>query len=466
MSSKSSLIKKEKIQSSINSFFPEYLRETVNDPGFDEMIRGLSSEKIKKAYNAVFGRISSRVKAVIDTCIHCGLCADSCQWYLSNDKDPTYAPVAKMRMTAWELIRRQGNVNPEFVKNCARIVFTECNICHRCSMYCPFGLDITFVIGLVRRFCYLLGVFGQRQIDQAQSHIVTQNQVWLSQNDWIDSILWREEEAAPDFKNIRIPIDKEGADIIFYPLGAEPKTTTEHIDRFARIMQVAGVNWTVTSKEPWDCSNMSMFVRDLSTMQRIIKGLYENAARLRVKRIVITECGHALFAITNMGPSLLGFKELPFEILHSVEFYHELITTGRLKLDPSKKINEPVTLHDPCNIIRRRGLSEKVRYVANILCKDFREMNPNREHNFCCNAGGGLAALAQWTSHKAKGNLIKAEQILRTGAKIVLTPCHNCHRGISDIIKYWNIDAKAKYFDEFISKAMIIPDEIKEEAKV
>jgi len=440
--------------------FSEYIREKVNDPGLDETVKKLTPEKIQKAYNSVFGKISSRVKAIIETCMHCGLCAEACQWYLSNDKDPTYAPVAKMRMTAWELINRKGQVDPEFIKQCARIVFTECNICHRCSMYCPFGLDITFIIGLVRRMCFLLGVMPQRQLDQAQAHIVTQNQVWLSQNDWIDTLLWREEEGGPEFKNLRIPIDKEGAEIIFYPLGAEPKTTTEHIDRFAKIMQVAGVDWTMSSRDTWDCSSMSMFVRDFATMQRIVKGLFENAARLKVKRIVLTECGHATFAVAGMTPPMLGYKELPFDVLHAGEFYYELITSGRLKLDPNKKIKEPVTLHDPCNIIRRKGISDKIRYVANVLCEDFREMYPNKEHNFCCNAGGGLAALAQWTAHKAKGNRIKVEQILRTGAKIVLTPCHNCHRGIGDIIKYWKLDAKAKYFDEYITKAMIIPDEL------
>lgn len=282
-------VKKEEKQQVISKYFPEYVRDVINDPGLDEMVQKLTPEKIEKAYKAVFGKLSSRIRAIVETCMHCGLCAEACQWYLSNDKDPTYAPVAKMRMTVWELINRKGKVDPEFVKLCARIVFTECNICHRCSMYCPFGLDITFIIGMVRRFCFLLGVVPQRMMDQAQAHMVTLNQVWLSQNDWIDSLLWREEEGAPDFKNLRIPIDKEGAEIIWFPLGAEPKTGYYHIDRFAKIMQVAGVDWTMSSSECWDSSSMAMFIRDFSTMQRIVKGLYENAARLRAKRLVLTE---------------------------------------------------------------------------------------------------------------------------------------------------------------------------------
>jgi Fe-S oxidoreductase len=273
----------------ISKDFKEYVRDVIPDKGLDDTIAGLTPEKIEKVIKSVIGGRSARIKAVMNTCIHCGLCAEACQWYLSYDKDPTYAPVAKMRMTIWEMIRRDGKVDAEFIKQCARIVFTECNICHRCSMYCPYGLDITFIIGMVRRICFLLGVIPQRQLDQAQAHIATQNQVWLSENDWLDAVQFIEEESGADYIDLRVPIDKEGAEVMFLPLGAEPKTGTYHIERTAKIMLVAGVNWTVPGQGTWDCSSMSMFVRDLVTMQRIVRGLYENAARLRIKTMMLTE---------------------------------------------------------------------------------------------------------------------------------------------------------------------------------
>jgi heterodisulfide reductase subunit C len=282
-------IKKEEKEKIVSKDFPEYIREDIKDPGLDESIKKLTPEKIEKVINAVIGKKSSRIKAIIETCMHCGLCAEACQWYLSNDKDPTYAPVAKMRMTIWELINRKGKVDAEFIKQCARIVFTECNICHRCSMYCPFGLDITFIIGMVRRICFLLGVIPQRMFEMNQAFMATLNQVWISQNDYIDALLWREEEGAPEIKDFRIPIDKEGAEVIWFPLAAEPKSGFYHIDRIAKIMQVAGVNWTMCSKDGWDSSNMPMFIRDFVTMQRIVKGLFENTSRLRASRIVLTE---------------------------------------------------------------------------------------------------------------------------------------------------------------------------------
>lgn len=275
----------------ISKYFKEYIREPIADPGLDETVKRLTPEKIKKAIDSVINlrKNSARFLAPLETCIHCGLCAEACQWYLSNDKDPTYAPVAKVRMTLWEMIKREGNVDAEFIKQCARIVFTECNICHRCSMYCPYGLDITYQIGMVRRICFLLGVVPQFQLDQDHSYAATLNQVWLSQNDWLDSIQWQEEEAGTELKNLRIPIDKEGAEIIWFPLGAEPKTGVYHIARIAKIMNVAGIDWTVASQDGWDSANMGMFIRDFVTQNRIVRGLFENAFRLRAKRIVLTE---------------------------------------------------------------------------------------------------------------------------------------------------------------------------------
>ena len=194
-----------------------------------------------------------------------------------------------MRMTIWEILKRKGKVDAEFIKQTAQIVFTECNICHRCSMYCPFGLDVTFIIGLVRRICFLLNVVPQRQIDQDHAQAATLNQVWYSQNDWRDTVQWQEEEGAGVIKNLRIPIDKEGAEIMWLPLGAEPKTGTYHIERVSKIMNVAGVDWTVPSREVWDSSNMAMFLRDFTTMNRIVRGLFDNACRLRIKRMILTE---------------------------------------------------------------------------------------------------------------------------------------------------------------------------------
>jgi len=425
----------------VSDYFPEYVREKVEDPGIDEKIKKLTPEKIEKTINGVLGRLSARMKLAIETCIHCGLCANACHHYLSRDKNPTYAPVSKVKMTLWEMIKRKGKVSPEFIRDCARIAFTECNMCHRCSLYCPFGIDIAFLIGQVRRICFLLGVVPYILMDYEYSLASTLTQLWIPQPDWIDSLQWMEEETSADIEDFQVPFNKEGFDVLFVTLGTEPARAPQYIQIIGKIMYYARINWSYSLK---DYANMSMFVQDYFVMQRIVREVFEEAVKLRAKRIVVTECGHATFALCKAAPPLLGYKELPFEVLHATEFYYELLKTEKLKV--KKKIKEPVTLQDPCNLVRKKGAGEKLRYLINEMCEDFREMYPNKEHNFCCNAGGGIiAAGSPWKKTRVESNKIKAEQIKETGAKIVIAPCHNCHVGIHDILKAYNIDAEVKF---------------------
>jgi Fe-S oxidoreductase len=139
------------------------------------------------------------------------------------------------------------------------------------------------------------------------------------------------------------------------------------------------------------------------------------------------------------------------------------VTTGKIEIDKKKKIKGPITIQDPCNLVRLRGAANKLRYLVHTTCEDVVEMYPNREHNFCCNAGGGGAAIGPpWRGILVEGNKIKARQIEETGAKFISTPCHNCYTGINNIIKGYHLNVKAMFMDELITETMVIPEKLKE----
>ena len=100
--------------------------------------------------------------------------------------------------------------------------------------------------------------------------------------------------------------------------------------------------------------------------------------------MVVTECGHAYRATVIEGPYWAGIKsgQTPVESLHYVEWIADALRTGKLKIDPSKKIKEPVTYQDSCNYIRNAGLANIPREIMSYIAEDFREMKPCREHNF------------------------------------------------------------------------------------
>lgn len=163
-----------------------------------------------------------------------------------------------------------------------------------------------------------------------------------------------------------------------------------------------------------------------------------------------------------MAPPLIGWKDSPIETLHPVEFFYELVKTGKIKIDPKKKLKGPITIQDPCNLVRLRGRAEMLRYLVNEMCDEIIEMHPNREHNFCCVAGGGAAAYGPpWKRNRNLAAWIKAEQIKATGCTEICAPCHNCYTSINDILKHYDLKGHAMFMDELIDKTMEIPEKFK-----
>ncbi|RJP55401.1 MAG: (Fe-S)-binding protein [Deltaproteobacteria bacterium] len=441
----------------------EPAKEIVVDPGLDETIKKLTSEKIEKTINKVLTKgAAARLKVYMQTCVHCGLCSEACHFYLSHDKDPRFSPVGKVKQTLWEIVKRKGRVDGEFIKNCSRIAHTECNVCRRCSMYCPFGIDMAYLLLLVRRICALLGVVPQYLQDTVNSHAVTMNQMWVKQDEWIDTLQWQEEDAQDEVKNARIPLDKEGAEIMYSVIGPEPKFLAQLLGNISMIMTVAGMDWTMPSFDGWDNSNMPMYSGDFENMARVERKHFEAAFKLKVKKIVMGECGHAFRGAVYDGPKWLAWKEPPVPLIHAVQFYYELIRDGKIKI--ARKFEQPVTIQEPCNIVRGRGLGDMLRYIMRAACEDFRDVYPRYEHNYCCAAGGGVINCGPpWKKSRVEGNRVKAEQLKATGAEIVVTPCHNCHSGIEDIINYHKLGMHVKFFSEILVDVMEIPDELKAE---
>jgi Fe-S oxidoreductase len=351
------------------------------------------------------------------------------------------------------MIRKKGKVSPEFLKRATEIAHTECNLCKRCSMYCPFGIDIAYLMLLVRRIIHKLEMTPLYIQDTVNSHSATMNQMWVKENEWIDTLQWQEDEARDEIPHLRIPLEKEGAEIMYSVIAPEPKFQAGLIYQAAVLMNVAGVDWTMPATTGWDNSDMAMYTGDNEIMARLKRKHFETAARLKVKKIVMGECGHAFRSVYDTGNRALSWRMPPIPIVHAIEFYYDLFKAGKIKL--AKKYDKPVTLHDPCNVVRGRGLHEKARYVVNQLCENFVEMHPNRELNYCCSAGGGVINCGPpYKKKRVTGNRIKAEQLEATGVPVLIAPCHNCHSGLEDIVHHYGVDMEVKFIIDILYECL------------
>jgi Fe-S oxidoreductase len=406
---------------------------------------------------------SARVKTWLNLCSRCGLCAESCFVYLSNDKDPTLSPAYKFKSTIGEMYRRKGRVDRAFIEKCLPPLWYHCTTCKRCSMYCPFGIDIATLISLGRHVCYSQGVVPDKLAFFTDNCQKSGNHMDLPKEELLDTCEWMVEEAEDDYSGITIPIDQKGATYMYTINPREPVFYPQELGLAAIIFSVAGVSWTLPTFG-WDCTNLPMFAGNRAVGGQQVRNVYDMARELGCQKILITECGHAFRSLAFEGPYMAGYMDgrPPVDIVHSIQLLYELVRDGRIAIDPAKKLKEPVTYQDPCNVSRNGGLWEIGRKLIGYLCEDYREMSPNREHNHCCGGGGGILPMGpDYKPIRIANGKVKAEQIRETGAKVVIAPCHNCFDQVNDLGEEYDLDIKVLSFKELIVDMMILPDRFK-----
>jgi Fe-S oxidoreductase len=367
-----------------------------------------------------------------------------------------------VKKTLGELYRRKGEVDRDFLRQVYEIAWGQCTMCRRCSMFCPFGIDMATMIGVARSVCNSQGIVPEGLAKVKANIVESGNQMAMAKEDWVETCDWMAEEYREEVAGLVIPVDVKGAKYMYTVNPREPMYYPQDLGMMAQILHVAKEAWTVPSKG-WDCTNLAMFAGDAAVASIPVKNMYDAALELGVEQILMTECGHAYRSGAFEGPYWLGLPggKPPLPVKHAVQLFWEyIVRDGRIKIDPDKRFTDPATIQDPCNQSRNGGLHQMMRELARALCLDFRDMNPNREYNHCCGGGGGFIPMgAEFKKRRMESGRIKAEQIKATGAKIVISPCHNCFDQLNDLNKEYDLGIKVLSFKELIVESMVMPEE-------
>jgi Fe-S oxidoreductase len=266
---------------------------------------------------------------------------------------------------------------------------------------------------------------------------------------------------------VEIPWDKEGADVLLLHNAGEVLSWPENIGAFAIIFQAAGVSWTLSSEElGYDVVNYGLWYDDVQ-LARVAVRHAEIATKLKVKKIIIGECGHAHKALTVIADRVLtGELNIPRESAFVI--LDEIVNGGKLKLDPSRN-DFPVTLHDPCNVVRAMGIVQPQRRVLRRIAPRFREMTPHGVDNYCCGGGSGFAIMSgynfpEWrvlvSSRKKFLQILQAfKDEPQDVPKYVCAPCSNCKGSIRDLLEYYHAGERSRIYYgglvELIVNAMV-----------
>jgi Fe-S oxidoreductase len=403
----------------------------------------------------------------IEYCAQCQSCNDDCPVFDSSGHEEIYRPTYRtevLRKLYFKYVKPGNPLMKRFQHGDIELNWTlisrlfelsyRCTFCRRCAQSCPIGVDNGLITHELRKlFSQELGfspkeLHGKGTIQQLEVGSSTgMKAIVVKDNmDFID-------EDITERTGIKIETkwDVEGADVLLLHNAGEILAWPDNPGAFALILDAAGISWTLSSDLlGYDGVNYGLFYDDVQ-LARIALKHFEIAKKLKVKKIVMGECGHESKALGLIADRIVT-GGIPRET--AMTLMEEIVFSGKLKFELERNYF-PVTLHDPCNLTRSMGVIEPQRKVLRYLAPKFREMNPQGTRNYCCGGGSGFAIMngynfTDWRI--AISGRKKFQQILEAFAdelsgpevpKLVCAPCSNCKGQIRDIFDFYGAKEKS-----------------------
>lgn len=435
----------------------------------EQKLAALTEADLAKGLEVFQSKLKAAEVSFLNSCVRCGLCADSCHYHRA---DPTLENIPARKLDHVASVFKaycttMGKLAPALVgarkldRDMARAwvdaVFGRCSLCGRCSINCTIGIPMPSLFRAARAALGAMGLVPddlQATVDVALEH---GNNMAITKEEWVETVEWISEElqAETGDPEATLPLDKHGAKYLFTVNPREAKFFPLSMQASAKVFWAAKEDWTLSSDAGWDLTNYGLFNANDDQAAVLVKNLTDAMERLGCQALVIGECGHGYQSARWMGPEWLK-QHFPYPVVSILELMDQYLEEGRIQVDPTVH-KQPVTLHDPCNLVRHGGIIEPQRRVLRRTVSNFVEMAPHGVENYCCGGGGGQLAMGQYKSRRLQSGGVKARQIGACGAKVVATPCHNCVDQLGELNKEYKLNVQIKTVAELVAAAIITP---------
>jgi len=428
----------------------------------------LTDEKAALAIDVLRQRLNRQLEASLEVCVRCGVCADSCHYYVA-DPNPEHVPAYRaeqLRKVYRKLFDPVAGAAPgwvgaaeldqEMVEKLVMSAFGSCTMCGRCVINCPMGVDTRHIVRTTRAMLTAIDMTPEGLKATVNVHLEEGNNMGVTEEDYVETVEWMEEELQAELgdTSVKIPFNKKNARVVYTFNPREIKYFPYLIQAAAKIFNAAGEDWTL-STESWDATNYGLFSGDDAAARQIASTLEKAVNHLGAEMLVMAECGHGYRSQRWEGENWVGHR-YPFKVMSFVELQAQYIMEGRLNLDPTRN-QKRVTFHDPCNQARNGGIVDEPRYILRNTVMDFVEMEPHGVENFCCGGGGGMLSMTEFTPERKAAGKAKADQIAATGAEIVATSCHNCLDQLDEVKRHYKLKVKIQNLSELVANAIVWP---------
>jgi glycolate oxidase iron-sulfur subunit len=382
--------------------------------------------------------IPESLKAEVYNCIKCGLCVNSCPVYKQLLFEGA-SPRGKVQLIKKIL---EGDLDPS--ENFHLLLFT-CLLCETCTVQCPSGLKVDRLMKAMR--AEMLEKFGLAWQKRVLFHLLSSRHLLPF------SLFWGRNLGNPllsllprDGRLGTIPYAKiprlnprpfrgqypekipaaEPAGRVLYFTGCATQYLFENVGHSViAVLKRLGVEVLIPPDQV--CCGLPIFLSGArkTALQNIRRNL-EIFSREDVDAVIVdcATCGAALkkeypHLLEEMGEAAAAAaaRALAKKVQDISQYLSRFDLKGFLR-----PVQERVTYHDPCHLLRSQGVKEEPRrLLTSIPGVDLVEMEGA---DVCCGGGGSF----QWEHPQIASGIsaAKVEAIKKTRAGVVASGCPGC----------------------------------------
>ena len=418
----------------------------------------MSELSLQRGLAALRAEIDAPVAAFFSSCVHCGLCAEACLFY-QETRDPQYTPIKKLEPLrhVWQaeftlfgrikgLFGLNKKVTDEMLAEWEPLLYDSCTMCARCSLVCPVGNDLQYMIRKTREGMAASGHVPEGLITAAGRAVRTGSPMGLK---W--KTLQVQIDHVESSTGLTVPIDQEGVDYLVMLSSMEVINFPEYLEAITKIFDHAGVSWTL-STDCFEATNAGIQIGNKDIGRILVQRIVDAAVKLKVKNVISPECGHAFTAVRWEGPNLIG-KPYPFRVFHIIEVLDELRASGRIKTEG--KEDDRLSLHDPCNLARKSGVIQQQRNLMDLVAENFVDLKEHGRYQWCCGAGGGVSSNERAAELKMTAFKRQKAQIEEVAPDRMVTMCATCRTQLEEGLEEFNLDIPVVGLTEMIAEHLV-----------
>ncbi len=373
-------------------------------------------------------------------CMECGRCQDACPAFAS---EKPLSPKMIILNLKKHLLKEKKNIIKNKLEDIGTLmdgVYTEgeiwtCTTCGACMHVCPVEIEhIAKIVG-VRQSQVLMESKFPGELNNFFRNMESNSNPW--------GIGFTERSAWADDMDIKLIKDHPEVEYLFWVgcAGSFDEEGKKISRALVSILNEVGIEFAILGTEEKCCGDSARRLGNEYLFQTQASENIELFYKYKIKKI-ITICPHGFHTFKNEYPTLLNvlpemksdvkeaFKSI--EVIHHTQLISRLIHEKRLQF--KSNIDKVLTYHDSCYLGRHNHISDEPRKILSCINDNkLRELKNNKDHSFCCGAGGGM----MWTEETLgkRINHLRTEEVIDSKAEMAVTSCPFCLTMLKDGLK-------------------------------